>query len=160
MYNGDRNRSGRNRSGRNRSGRYTPRDTGPFPNVVSIRTEALRNDNFRAAVWTGEHLQVTVMSLMPDEDIGLEIHPDTDQFIYIVQGRGVVMMGESMNNLDLESPVFDGDAIFIPAGTWHNLVNVSRSPLKLFSTYAPPVHPAGTVHPTKADAEAAEESRY
>jgi mannose-6-phosphate isomerase-like protein (cupin superfamily) len=153
MFNG-------NRNGRNRSGKYTPRDTGPFPNVVSIRTEALRNDNFRAAVWTGEHLQATVMSIMPGEDIGLEIHPDTDQFFYIMLGRGVAMMGESMDNLDLESPIFAGDAIFVPAGTWHNLANVSRSPLKFVTIYAPPEHPAGTVHPTKADAEADEESPY
>ena len=89
-------------------------------------------------------------------DIGLEIHPDTDQFLRIEQGNGVVKMGTGKENLSLQKCVSCGCAIFVPAGTWHNLVNTGNVPLKLYTIYAPPHHPHGTVHKTKADALAVE----
>ncbi len=133
---------------------YTPTDNGPDPYVTNVRMEALRNDNYRAAIWTGNHMQATVMSIPPGSDIGLEVHPEVDQFIYIMQGRGVAQMGSTKNNLTLMAPVGAGDGVFVPMGTWHNVTNAGRTPIKILTFYAPPQHPAGTVHPTKADAEA------
>ena len=98
-------------------------------------------------------MQLTVMTIPPGGDIGLEIHPDTDQFLRIEEGQGVVQMGPSQRNLTFRQPVFEDTAIFIPAGTWHNVTNVGHSPLRLYSIYAPPHHPHGTIHHTKAIAE-------
>jgi len=103
-------------------------------------------------------LQLTLMSINPGEDIGLEIHPDLDQFIRIEQGRGLVKMGDRKDKLDFQANVSDDFAFIIPAGKWHNLINTGNLPLKLYSIYAPPQHPYGTIHATKAIAEAAEES--
>lgn len=141
-----------------RTNRYNNRmktDFGPDPYVVDIADATMRNDNFRTALWTGEHLQLTVMCIKEGEDIGLECHPELDQFVCIEEGRGVVVMGESKNRFDFKANVFDGFAFMIPAGTWHNLINTGGKPLKLFSLYAPPQHPRGTVQETKE--EAAEE---
>ncbi|MCG7342646.1 cupin domain-containing protein [Sporosarcina sp. ACRSL] len=135
------------------------RDFGPNPVVVNISEATKRNNTFRTALWTGTHLQTTLMSLGPGEDIGLEIHPDVDQFIRIEQGQGLVQMGKSKNTLSFERTVYDDFAIIIPAGTWHNITNTGDIPLKLYSIYAPPNHPFGTIHRTKADAEAAERGR-
>lgn len=127
-------------------------DHGPYPYVVNIQRATLHNDNYRTALWTGKHLQVTLMSIKPGQDIGLEMHPNVDQFLRIEQGQGVVRMGNSRDNLTFQRRVFDNDAIMIPAGTWHNVVNTGRDDLKLYSIYAPPQHPFGTVHVTKQDA--------
>ena len=132
------------------------RDHGPEPYIVDINEATKMNDTFRTALWTGEHLQLTLMSLNVGEDIGLEMHPDVDQFLRIEEGQGLTMMGDNKNNLNYQRKVKDDFAVFIPAGTWHNLVNTGNIPLKLYSIYAPPNHPHGTVHMTKADAEAAE----
>ncbi|OQA47824.1 MAG: Cupin domain protein [Firmicutes bacterium ADurb.Bin300] len=134
-------------------------DYGPNPFVVNMENATLQNDYFRTALWTGTHLQLTLMSIKPGEDIGLEIHPNTDQFLRIEQGQGVVMMGKDKDNLTFQKRVYDNYAIFVPAGTWHNVINTGRKPLKLYSIYAPPQHPFGTVHVTKQDAEEQEE-RY
>jgi mannose-6-phosphate isomerase-like protein (cupin superfamily) len=96
------------------------------------------------------------MSLNVGEDIGAEVHPNTDQFLRIEQGKGLTKMGNSRDNMNLQAEVSDDDVILIPAGTWHNLINTGNKPLKLYSIYAPPEHPRGTVHRTKADAMAAE----
>lgn len=136
--------------------RATAKDYGPNPFVVQIEEATKRNNMFRTAIWTGSHLQATLMSLRVGEDIGLEIHPGVDQFLRIEQGEGIVRMGKKKNELTFERRVGDGSAIFVPAGTWHNVINIGNVPLKLYSIYAPPQHPAGTVHPTKADALAAE----
>ncbi len=135
---------------------FWPNDYGPEPFVINIDRATRQNKTFRTVLWTGSHLQLTLMSLRPGEDIGLENHPNVDQFLRIEQGRGVVMMGDSRNNLNFQRRVFDGFAIIIPAGTWHNVRNTGNVPLKLYSIYAPPQHPRGTVHVTKADAMAAE----
>lgn len=135
------------------------RDYGNQPFVVNIEEETKGNNTFRTALWTGKHLQVTLMSIPVGEDIGLEVHPDVDQFLRIEEGQGFVQMGPTQNNLEFERNVDDNDAIMVPAGTWHNVTNTGNKPLKLYSIYAPPNHPFGTVHETKADAEAAE-GRY
>ena len=132
------------------------RDYGGKPLSVNIDRFTKLNQNYRTALWTGDHLQVTLMSIPVRGDIGLENHPDTDQFIRIESGHALVMMGNDKDNLNYRERV-DGDyAVIVPAGTWHNIVNVGNTPLKLYSIYAPPHHPFGTVHKTKADAEADE----
>jgi mannose-6-phosphate isomerase-like protein (cupin superfamily) len=134
------------------------KDYGPEPFVVNIEKATKQNKNFRTALWTGNHLQLTLMSINIGEDIGLEIHPNLDQFIRIEQGQGIVKMGDKKDKLYFQKKVYDDYAFFIPAGTWHNLINTGNTPLKLYSIYAPPQHPKGTVHKTKADAEAAEQN--
>lgn len=129
-------------------------DYGPEPFVVNIHKATMRNNNFRAALWTGNHLQLTLMSISAGGEIGLEAHPDLDQFLRIESGRGLVKMGGSRNNLNYQKKVCDGYAIFVPAGIWHNLINTANRPIKLYSIYAPPQHPHGTVHETKAIADA------
>ena len=129
------------------------RDYGPEPFVMNINEVTKQNNNFRTALWTGNHLQVTLMSINVGESIGLEMHPDVDQFIRIEQGYGLVQMGNNKNNLNFERKVYDDFAIIIPAGKWHNLTNLGNVPIKLYSIYAPPNHPKGTIHRTKADAE-------
>ena len=131
-------------------------DHGPNPFVVDIRKSTLNNDAFRTTLWTGNHLQLTLMSIAVGEDIGLEMHPNVDQFLRIEDGQGLVRMGDSKEHLYLNQPVFDDFAIFIPAGSWHNLINTGNKPLKLYSIYAPPNHPWGSIHQTKAIAESAE----
>ena len=129
------------------------RDYGPEPFVMNINEVTKQNNNFRTALWTGNHLQVTLMSINVGESIGLEMHPDVDQFIRIEQGYGLVQMGNNKNNLNFERKVYDDFAIIIPAGKWHNLTNIGNVPIKLYSIYAPPNHPKGTIHRTKADAD-------
>ena len=128
-------------------------DYGPRPFVVDIQKATMHNNNFRTALWTGTHLQLTLMSIAPGEDIGLEAHPHVDQFLRIEEGQGVVEMGEQKDQLHFKQMAFEDSAIFIPAGTWHNLTNTGNKPIKLYSIYAPPNHPKGTVHQTKEIAE-------
>ncbi|MNO74407.1 Cupin domain protein [compost metagenome] len=133
------------------------KDYGKRPFVVNIEQVTEQNNTYRTAIWTGEHFQVTVMSIPVGNDIGLEVHPNTDQFIRIEQGQGLVQMGNSKDRLDFEASVSDDYAIMIPAGKWHNVTNVGNQPLKVYVIYAPPEHPFGTVHETKADAMASHE---
>jgi len=128
-------------------------DYGPAGFVVDINKATLANDNYRTALWTGPHLQLTLMQINPGEDIGLEVHPDNDQFLRIEQGSGVVQMGNAKDNLTFQQPVFNDSAVFVPAGVWHNMTNTGKEPLKLYSIYCPKHHPHGTVHATKAIAE-------
>ena len=127
------------------------RDYGPCPFVINIEEATKQNDFFRIALWTGEYLQLTLMSIK--DEIGLEFHEDLDQFIRIEEGEGIIKIGDRKDQLDFEAKVFDDDAIFIPAGKWHNLINTGSTPIKLYSIYAPPDHPRGTVDETKEDAE-------
>ncbi|QMV43317.1 cupin domain-containing protein [Cohnella cholangitidis] len=131
-------------------------DYGPKPFVVNINQAAKLNNNYRTALWTGKHFQVTLMSINVGEDIGLEVHPTTDQFIRIEEGQGLVQMGDSKDHLDFQAMAYDDYAIMIPAGKWHNVTNTGNRPLKVYVIYAPPHHPHGTVHVTKADAMASE----
>ncbi|PGL69579.1 cupin domain-containing protein [Bacillus sp. AFS055030] len=132
------------------------KDYGAEPFVVNINGATKQNSTYRTALWTGTHLQVTLMSLKVGEDIGLEMHPNVDQFLRVEQGQGIVQMGKSKDNLNFIRNINEDTAIMVPAGTWHNVMNTSNIPLKLYSIYAPPNHPFGTVHITKADAMAAE----
>ncbi|TSB45905.1 cupin domain-containing protein [Alkalicoccobacillus porphyridii] len=130
-------------------------DYGKEPFTLNIAQASKNNNTYRTAIWTGEHLQVTLMSINIGDDIGLEIHPDTDQFLRIEQGQGLLQMGEDPNNpndLTYQANVFEDSAIMVPAGTWHNIINTGPLPLKIYSIYAPPHHPYGTVQQTKADA--------
>jgi len=137
--------------------KQTPiRDYGPEPFVVDIEEVTKQNNTFRTALWTGNHFQVTLMSLNVGEDIGLEIHPNVDQFLRLEQGQGIVRMGKSRDNLSFVRRIKDNSAIMVPAGTWHNVINTGNVPLKLYSIYAPPQHPRGTVQKTKAEAMKAE----
>ena len=129
-------------------------DMGRTPWVVDIEEITVENTDFRIARWTGEYLQMTLMSLKPGEEIGLELHDDIDQFIRIEQGQGRVVMGKSRAALTFDKEVEGDWAILIPAGYWHNVINTGDVDLKLYSLYAPPEHPAGTVHATFADSEA------
>ncbi len=136
---------------------YRLKDYGLEPFVVDIEEATKLNNTFRTALWTGSHLQVTVMSIDVGDDIGLEVHPTVDQFLRIEEGQGIVQMGDRENQLDFEAEVYDDYAIMVPAGKWHNLTNTGDKALKLYTIYAPPEHPFGTVHETKAVAIEAEE---
>jgi mannose-6-phosphate isomerase-like protein (cupin superfamily) len=116
------------------------------------------NDTFRTVLWTGAHSELTLMSIAPGEDIGMEVHPNVDQFLRIEEGQGKVVAGPAQDRLDETYEVEDDWAFIIPAGTWHNVINTGSGPLKLYTVYAPANHAPGTVHRTKADAVAAEES--
>ena len=124
--------------------------------VGDIEDETLTNDTFRTVLFTGKQLQLTVMRLQPGEEIGVEMHDHLDQFLRIEQGSGEVDMGSSEDSVDETRAVEDDWAIIVPAGTWHNVRNTGEVAMKLYSIYSPPEHPDGTVHRTKADAEAAE----
>jgi mannose-6-phosphate isomerase-like protein (cupin superfamily) len=100
------------------------------------------------------------MRLAAGEDIGVEAHDDRDQFLRIEQGQARVELGKSKDAMDETHDVGDDWAIIVPAGVWHNVVNTGESELKLYSLYSPPEHPPGTVHRTKADAEAAEAEHH
>ena len=124
--------------------------------VGDIEQATIDNETFRTVLWTGDHSQLTVMSIQAGDDIGKEVHPDHDQFLRIEQGSGRVEMGPSENEVDLTEDVGADWAIVVPAGVWHNVVNTGDGELKVYSIYSPAEHPPGTVHATKADAEAAE----
>ena len=123
--------------------------------VGNIEEITLLNEYFREVLFTGAHCQLVVMSLKPLEEIGMEVHPDNDQFFRFEKGEGkVIIDGE-------EHKVGNGTAVVIPAGANHNIINVSTSEeLKMYTIYSPAHHPDGTVHPTKKDALEAEESEH
>lgn len=127
-------------------------DYGPEPFAAAIGQAASHNDAFRTALWTGEHLQLTLMCIPPRGEIGMEMHPDTDQYIRVECGQAMVRMGSCPEHLDCCRRLCKDDAVFVPACTWHNIINVGCVPLKLSSVYTPPHHPRGTVHCTREDA--------
>lgn len=129
------------------------RDYGGEPFIFNIQHATEMNEKFRIALWTGKDMQLTLMSVPVGEEVGAEMHSDIDQFIRVESGRAAVYMGKNRNDLREIGYVDGGYAILIPAGTWHNVVNVGKSPLKLYSLYAPPEHPFGTVQPTRSDTE-------
>ena len=124
--------------------------------VADVEKATLDNTNFRTVLFTGEHTQLTVMSIEPGGEIGWEAHHDIDQFLRVEQGTGRAEFGSTEDKVDETHDVEDDWAIIIPAGVWHNVVNTGGEALKLYSLYSPPEHPDGTVHVTKADADAAE----
>jgi len=127
------------------------KDYGAEPLVINIDAATVSNENFRLSLWTGSLLQVTVMSIPVGGEIGLEQHPETDQFLRIEEGQGRVFMGDTESSLTYIRDVEADFAVFVPAGKWHNLVNTGDEPLKLYSIYAPVEHPHSTVHKTPED---------
>lgn len=119
------------------------------PNVIDARNAAKENSFFRKVLFTATNVQVVVMSLLPGEEIGSEIHQG-DQLLYAAKGEGVAVFNES------SEPFETGMMFCVPAGARHNVINTGNEPLKLFTIYAPPQHAAGTIHETKAQADAAE----
>jgi mannose-6-phosphate isomerase-like protein (cupin superfamily) len=114
------------------------------------------NEFFRKVLFTGKHLQLVVMTLQGGEEIGSEVHSDTDQFFRIEEGEARFIFNDSE-----EHRAKDGDAVVVPAGTRHNVINASSSePLKLYTVYTPPEHPDGTIHKNKAEADAAEAEHH
>jgi mannose-6-phosphate isomerase-like protein (cupin superfamily) len=133
------------------------KDHGPRPYTVDIEEATVQNANYRTALWTGKHLQVTLMSIPVGGEIGLEVHHELDQFLRLEEGKGRVQMGEAEHDLPFDQQIGDDWVVLVPAGTWHNITNVGDEPLKIYSIYAPPEHPHGTVHATKAEGDAAED---
>lgn len=120
--------------------------------VTSLEKETRKNSNFRRVLYTGKNSQLVLMNLMPLEEIGMEVHIDRDQFFRFEEGEGKVVID------GVEHMVKDGDAVIVPAGAQHNVVNTSKkSELKLYTIYSPPEHQDGIVRRTKADAMASKE---
>ena len=126
-------------------------DHGPNPYVVNIEDATLANENFRTASWTGEKIQLTLMSIPVGGDVGLEVHNDTDQFLRLEQGRGRVQMGPSKDEFTFDEEVSDDWIILVPKGMWHNVTNCGDEPMKIYRRHAPPHHAHGTIHETQAD---------
>lgn len=127
------------------------RDCGNEPFSIDLDKIVMQNDNFRTSLWTGNNLQLTLMSINAGECIGTEMHPNVDQFFMIVSGDGMILMGDNQSMSDYKKKLEKGIVVIVPAGKWHNVVNTGDTPLKLFSIYAPPQHQKGTVHKTKDD---------
>jgi mannose-6-phosphate isomerase-like protein (cupin superfamily) len=119
--------------------------------IGDIEQQTQANDDFRRVIYTGPHMQLVLMALPPGEEIGAEVHQDTDQFFRVEEGTGVVVIDGR------ESPIESETAIVVPAGARHNIRNTGNEPLRIYTLYAPPEHAEGTVHRTRADAERATE---
>ncbi|HEY7236727.1 MAG TPA: cupin domain-containing protein [Gemmatimonadaceae bacterium] len=119
--------------------------------IGDIEDQTERNRDFRQVIYTGQHVQLVLMSLEPGEDIGEEVHTDTDQFFRIEDGRGEVTIDGRSTQVESST------AVVVPAGARHNVRNTGNKALKLYTIYGPPHHADGTVHHTKSDAEHSEE---
>ncbi|MCK9469898.1 MAG: cupin domain-containing protein [Porticoccaceae bacterium] len=113
--------------------------------VENIEKLTIENDNYRKVLYTGKHLQLVLMTLQAGEEIGREVHEGHDQFFRIEEGKGRIDIDD--NSYDVQ----DDDAMIVPAGAWHNVVNTGTAPLRLYTLYGPPEHRDGVLHPTKAD---------
>jgi mannose-6-phosphate isomerase-like protein (cupin superfamily) len=129
-------------------------DVGPQPQSFDIETATNDNTNYRTVAWSGRYLQVTLMSIAPGADIGLEMHAETDQFIRLDAGKGRVQMGPAKDQLIFDKEVADGWCILVPAGSWHNVTNIGDEPMQVYTIYAPAHHKPGKVQRTAAEAEA------
>ncbi len=135
----------------------TINDIGPKPQSFNIEHATRGNTNYRTVAWSGRYLQVTLMSIPAGSDIGLEAHPETDQFLRLDAGSGRVQMGPAKDQLTFDKEVSDGWCVLVPAGTWHNITNTGTTPMQLYAIYAPAHHAPDRVHATKAAAEADED---
>lgn len=126
-------------------------DYGPEPCVLDVEQMAMCNKNFRVAVWTGCNVQMTLMCIPKCGEIGLEMHEDTDQLLRVEHGCAVVKMGKCKCQQEDRRYLYKGDVVFVPAGTWHNVINAGKMPLKISSIYAPPNHPWGTLEPCQEE---------
>lgn len=133
-------------------------DNGPQPNTFDIESATVENTTYRTVAWTGKYLQVTLMSIPVGNSIGLEVHPETDQFLRVDAGTGRCVMGPTEDEMTYEQDVEDGWSIQVPAGMWHDVVNTGDEPLQLYAIYAPVHHAQGKVHATFDEAEADEEA--
>lgn len=124
--------------------------------VDNIERLTRDNENFRTVVHTGEHSQLTLMSVPPGGEVGWEAHPHLDQFLRLEEGRARLDFGRTGDAVEESHEIEDDWALIVPAGVWHNVVNTGDQDLKLYSIYSPPEHPEGTVHRTKAEADAEE----
>lgn len=120
--------------------------------VDNIEKRTRENDDFRRVLYTGKQMQLVLMTLQPGEDIGEEVHPDVDQFFRIEEGKGTVQIDGVAHEVE------DDDAIIVPAGARHNVINKGSKPLKLYTLYAPPEHKDAVVQATRAEAEARHEA--
>jgi mannose-6-phosphate isomerase-like protein (cupin superfamily) len=132
----------------------TIKDTGPQPQSFDLEQATRDNRNYRTVAWSGRYLQVTLMSIPAGGDIGLEAHPDTDQFLRLDAGRGRVQMGPAKDRLTFEKEVSDGWCVLVPAGTWHNIINIGKEPMQVYAIYAPAHHKPGKIHKTAAEGAA------
>ncbi len=132
------------------------KDIGPNAQAFDIEEATKANTDYRSVAWSGRYLQVTLMSIPAGGDIGLEAHPETDQFLRIDAGSGRVQMGKAKDQLTFHQEVSDGWCVLVPAGTWHNVTNTGVEAMKLYTIYAPVHHAADRVHVSKDDAEADE----
>lgn len=128
-------------------------DPGPHPNAFDIERATVENDAYRRVAWTGRYLQVTLMAIPVGESIGLEAHPETDQFLRVDAGRGRCVMGPAKDQLDFTQEVEDGWSIQVPAGVWHDVINTGDEALRLYAVYAPVHHGQGVVQTTAEDAQ-------
>ena len=133
-------------------------DNGPNPNAFDIEGATVATENYRTVAWTGKYLQVTLMSIPVGSSIGLEVHPETDQFLRVDAGTGRCVMGPAKDEVTFEQAVEDGWSIQVPAGMWHDVINTGDEPLQLYAVYAPVHHAQGIVQATAEDAEADEEA--
>ncbi len=131
--------------------------TGWIGNIEDVTKD---NKNFRTVLYTGRHAQLTVMKIDVGSEVGLEVHQHNDQFLRIEKGHARVEFGPTSTEVSERHEVESEWAIIVPAGTWHNIINTGDKPLQLYSLYSPPEHPDGTIHPTKADADAAEAAEH
>lgn len=129
-------------------------DIGPRPQAFNLEAQTLENADYRTVAWSGKYLQVTMMSIPVNGDIGLEKHGQTDQFIRLDRGRGRVQMGPGKSELTFDQEVTDGWCVLVPAGTWHNITNIGEEPMQVYTIYAPQHHAPGKVQQTQAIAEA------
>lgn len=129
------------------------KDIGPRPNAFDLESATIENRKYRSVAWSGKYLQLTFMSIPPGESIGLEVHPDTDQFLRADAGKGKVQIGPAKDQLDFEQEISDGWCMLVPAGSWHDVTNTGDEPLQLYVIYAPVHHAAGKVHENADDAE-------
>lgn len=130
------------------------KDIGPQPQAFDIERASKENTSYRSVAWSGRYLQVTLMSIPVGSDIGLEAHPETDQFLRLDAGRGRVQMGKTKDDLTFQKDVSDGWCILVPAGTWHNITNIGTTPMAVYTIYAPAHHRPDAVQATAAAAEA------
>ena len=124
-----------------------------FSPIINVKKLMCFNDNFRKEIWTGTYSQITAMSIPAGGEIGLELHDDLDQILVIEYGIASVYTGKTKNSVIFKGCANVECAVIIPAGTYHNIINEQSCPLKLFSIYAPPKHPVGTIHKTKFDSD-------
>jgi mannose-6-phosphate isomerase-like protein (cupin superfamily) len=129
-------------------------DIGPKPLTFNIEDATRENKDYRSVAWSGRYLQLTLMSIPIGGDIGLESHPETDQFLRLDAGRGRVQMGDAKDRLTFTQDVSDGWSVLVPAGTWHNITNIGTTPMQVYAIYAPAHHKPGKVHETASAAAA------